>query len=387
VLQSGGCTPVLNRSLYGVVNAALRSDARAGVFGARHGIEGLVRNELIDLGQVSRAAWARIAKSPAASLGTTRHSPTDSEIGAVLRDLRRRRIMNLIIIGGNDSAATGDRIAAAAEASSFPLQVVNVPKTIDNDLVMTDHTPGYGSAARFVALATLGAGLDAAAMSGAAPITVIEVMGRDAGWLAASAALVKTDERDAPHVIGMPEVEIDEDRFTGLIEDACRKYGSAVAVIAENARGIGGKVLGGSGKPEWVDSFGHEYHASPARYLARMLAQRLKVRVRDEKPGTIQRSFMPAVSEVDAREAEEAGRSAVRLALQGQSRVMVTLDRAPGPKYVCVTGVAPLSKVAGAVRRMPDEYIDRDRYFVTDAFIDYARPLVGTRLPRAERLA
>ena len=386
ILQSGGCTPVLNRSLYGIVAEASERRATGEIYGARHGIDGLLKADFVDLRRQSQAAWQRIARQPAAALGTTRHSPEEGELDAALGQLRRHSVRHLFIIGGNDSAATGHRLSAAAGAAGQPLTVVNVPKTIDNDLVLTDHTPGYGSAARFVALATLGAGLDAEAMSGEAPVTVIEVMGRDAGWLAASAALAKRDERDAPHVLGLPEAPVEEEKFLGLIEDAYRRYGFAVAVMAENTRGPGGRVLGGDGPPEWVDSFGHAYYQSPARYIARQAAKRLKVRVRDERPGTIQRSFIPATSPVDAREAEEAGRAAVRLALKGQSNVMVTLVRESDSPYRCTTGAAPLEKVANAVRRMPEEYLDRERYFVTPAFIRYAAPLVGPRVPSPTRL-
>ncbi len=385
VLQSGGCTPVLNRSLYGVAAEALSQHRITGLLGARNGVEGVLKDDFVDLSNTPKASWQRIARQPAAALGTSRHSPASSDISVILERLKQHWVRRLFIIGGNDSAATGHRIAAAARDAGQPLSVIAVPKTIDNDLVLTDHTPGYGSAARFVALATLGAGLDAEAMSGAAPVTVIEVMGRDAGWLAAAAALAKRDERDAPHVLGLPEVPIDEDRFVDLVEDAYRRYGFAVAVVAENVRGPGGRVLGGDGPPDWVDSFGHAYHKSPARHLAQQVAKRLKVRIRDEKPGTIQRSFIPAVSPVDAREAEEAGRAAVRLAINGQSDVMVTLVREGESPYLCTTGTAPLERVAGAVRRMPEEYLDRASYFVTPSFLRYVRPLVGPRIPTATR--
>jgi 6-phosphofructokinase len=263
--------------------------------------------------------------------------------------------------------------------------VLNVPKTIDNDLVLTDHSPGYGSAARFVALAIIGAGQDAQAMGLASPITIIEVMGRDTGWLAASAALAKQSERDAPHVIGLPEVPVEESRFIDLMENTYRRYGFAVAVIAENTRGPEG-VLGNQSDPWFVDDFGHPYYDGPARYLAALVGQRLKIRARYEKPGTIQRSFMSAVSRTDAQEAEMAGRAAVRRALEGHTDEIVTLVRESGRKYLCTTGLAPLEKVAGQVQTMPKEYLDADSYFVTPAFIQYARPLIGSPLPRYGRV-
>ncbi len=384
-MQSGGPTPVINRSLYGVI-AEAASDSRVGkILGARHGIEGVLNDEIVDLTSQPRDLLRRVAAQPAAALGSTRHSLAPEQIGAVMERLDALGIGYLLPIGGNDSAETGHRIAAAASAAGMKLNVVHVPKTIDNDLVGTDHTPGFGSAARFVALATLGAGLEAEAMKRAAPITIIEVMGRDAGWLAASAALSRYEDRDAPHVLGLPEVEVDEERLLGAIEEAYRRHGFAVAVVAENIRTAEG-VVGGGAEPYHVDAFGHEYFQSPASYLARRLMERLGIRVRDEKPGTIQRSFIPAVSPVDAREAEESGRAAVRYALEGRTDIMAALERSPGHAYSCATVAVPLATVAGAVKAMPPDFLDPGQFQVTDAFLDYARPLIGDPIPPPARL-
>ena len=272
-----------------------------------------------------------------------------------------------------------------AENTGQPLTVVNVPKTIDNDLVLTDHCPGYGSAARFIALATMGAGRDAESMGIAAPITIIEVMGRDAGWLAAASALAKRDERDAPHAIGLPEVPIVEDKFLGIIEEAYRRHGFAVAVVAENTRGVNG-VLGGDEEPWYVDDFGHPYYDGPGRYLAMQVSRRLGVRARYEKPGTIQRSMMACVSRTDAEEAELVGRAAVQAAIAGESDVIITLERNPGEGYACITGTAPLADVGGKVKVMPEGFLNRGDYYVTEKFVEYARPLVGGPLPRYGRV-
>ena len=385
VMQSGGCTPVLNKSLFGIVHEADESKAFGKVYGAGFGLEGVLSGELLNLGQLSRAAWNRIARTPAAALGSTRRKLTSEDVPLILETLAKHDIRYWFIIGGNDSAETGHSVSLEARASGYDLTVINVPKTIDNDLVLTDHSPGFGSAARFVALATMGAGRDAEAMGKASPITIIEVMGRDAGWLAASSALAKRDERDAPHIICIPEVPIDEDHFVDAIENAYRRFGFAVAVIAENTRGADG-VLGGDSEPWYVDDFGHPYYDGPARYLAGLVGRRLKVRARYEKPGTIQRSLVSCVSRTDAQEAETVGRAAVRYALDGHTDQIVTLVREPGEKYVCSTGLAPLDKVAGAVKVMPSEYIDASNYFVTDEFIRYVRPLIGGALPRFGRL-
>ena len=386
VMQSGGSTPVINRSLFGVVQEALEGGGLGEIYGASHGLEGLLAGRLIDLRGQGRPRWNRIARTPGATLGSTRRKLRADDVPAVLKLLDEKQVRYLFIIGGNDSAETGHTLHSEAVVAGMPLTVVHVPKTIDNDLAMTDHSPGYGSAARFVALATIGEGRAAGGMGSASPITVIEVMGRDAGWLAASAALARRDEMDAPHVICLPEAPVDENRFLGLVEEAYARYGFAVAVVAENARGAAG-VLGGEQEPWYVDDFGHAYYEGAGRHLAALVGRGLNVRVRYERPGTIQRSMAACVSGTDAREAEMAGRAAVRYALEGATDKMVTLVRGHEAKYACTTGLAPLAQVAGKVKRMPEKYLDPSRYAVTQPFLDYARPLIGTPLPRFDRLA
>ena len=385
VMQSGGPTAVLNRSLAGIVDEASERRALGTLYGASHGLAGLLKGELILLERPSGAAWRRIARAPGAALGSTRRKLGVEDVPVVLEALSERNVGYLFIIGGNDSAETGHGIGVAANAAGYPLSVINVPKTIDNDLAISDHSPGYGSAARFVALATLGAGRDAEAMGEESPITIIEVMGRDAGWLAASAALARREDRDAPHVICIPEVPVVEDQFLGRLEDAYRRHDFAGAVVAENVRGPDG-VLGGNTDPWLVDGFGHPYYEGAGRYLAGLVARRLKVRVRYEKPGTIQRSFIECVSRTDAQEAEMVGRAAVRYAVEGHTDQIVTLMREPGKRYHCTSGLVPLERVAGQVKTMSSEYYDPSTGFVTGNFISYARPLIGSPLPRLGRI-
>ena len=384
VLQSGGPTPVLNRSLFGLVDEASASGAFNKSLGASHGIDGVLSDDLIDLTAQSKATWRRVARTPAAALGSTRRKMRPEDASTVLETLDAHSVRYCFIIGGNDSAETGLGISREAARAGYDLNVVCVPKTIDNDLVLTDHTPGYGSAARFVAVATAGAGRDAESMAKDAPIIIVEVMGRDTGWLAASAALGRREVRDPPHVICVPEIPVDEEHFLTAMETAYATHGFAVAVVAENARGTEG-VLGGQEEPWYVDDFGHAYFDGPGRHLAGLLSRRLKVRAKYEKPGTIQRTFASTLSSTDSAEAEMAGRAAVRSALDGQGDVMVTLQREAGDRYSCATGLAPLDKVAGQVRPMPDDYLNSD-FSVTESFIEYARPLIGGPLPRFGRL-
>ena len=384
VLQSGGCTAVMNRSLHGVADEALSSRAFARVYGARQGVEGLVSGDLVHLGGRSDRMWTRIARSPGAALGSTRRKVTYENLPPIFRTLARHRISHLFLIGGNDSAENAMLLADEHDSRGLDLTVMSVPKTIDNDLAGTDHSPGYGSAARFVALATMGAGRDAEAMGTASPMTVIEVMGRDTGWLAASSTLAKREDRDAPHLICVPETPVCEETFLERMEEACRRFGFAVAVVAENARGPEG-VLGRQDEPRFVDDFGHPYHKGAGRYLAELTEGRLGVRVRYEKPGTIQRSMAALVSSTDAAEAERAGREAVRFALEGRSGEMVSLVRRPGAAYACDFSTVPLSRVAGRVQSMPTRYLNTSLGMATPDFIEYVRPLAG-RLPIFGRL-
>ena len=383
VMQSGGCTHVLNRSLYGIASEFKRA-GRGALYGAPNGLEGILKDRAVDLSQVSEDRWLSVADAPGAAIGSTRRRLREDDVRPVFEYLDRLDIGFWFIIGGNDSADTGHTLHLKARDIGYDLTVVNVPKTIDNDLVLTDHCPGFGSAARFVSMAVMGSGLDAEAMKGASPITIFEVMGRDAGWLAASAALAKREERDAPHLICVPEVPIDEVAFVSKIEDAYTRHGFALAVVSENARSVEG-VLGAGTEPMFIDDFGHEYHDGPARYLAALVSRHLRVRARYEKPGTIQRSFIGALSEADAREAELVGRAAVIASLDGLRDVMITLERLHGPGYRCSTATAPLADVAGKVRRMPLNFLSPDGWSVSQDFLDYASPLVGP-LPHYDRL-
>ena len=387
VMQSGGPTPVINRSLYGVVQEGMVTGAFPKLYGARHAIDGVLTGDFLDLSRTPQNEWERIAATPGSALGTTRSKLKTEHIPRVIEHLKNHDIRYWFMIGGNDSAENARSVAVEAEREGYELSVIHIPKTVDNDLVLTDHTPGYGSAARFIAYATLGSGRDAEAMGKAAPITILEVMGRYSGWMAAASILAKQEERDAPHVIVIPEIPLDENEFLRLVEDAYRKYGFAVAVVEENVRDRNGKPLGDKQEPFYVDDFGHAYYEGAGHYLTALAAKHFKTRVRYDRPNTIQRSFQPVISTSDAREAEMAGRAAVRAALAGETQKMVSLVREPGDEYVCTTGLVPLDEVATAVRTMPPEYLDTANSLVTDAFVAYALPLIGEPpLPRFGRV-
>ena len=385
LVQSGGPTHVINQSLAGAVEEAMRAGRFDRVYGADHGMHGVMERKFFDLTAQPKGAWSAIARTPSAALGTARRKLSPEEMPQAMENLADLGVTCLIGIGGNDSAENAYELGQFAAAHGRNINVIGVPKTVDNDLTETDHCPGYGSAARFLALSTMSTARDAEAMGRERPITIIEAMGRNSGWLPLAAALGKREDRDAPHIVCTPERSINESRFLGMLEEAICKWGFAVAVVSENVKGPNGPL--GSGKAEYVDEFGHAYYPSPAEYLAKLAARRLKHRVRFEKPGTIARSMVATTSKVDAAEAYMVGREAARHAVKGRTGVMVTLVRTSEKPYRCDTGLAPLEAIAGKERLLPEGFVQDDETGLpTQAFYDYAMPLIGAPLPRFARL-
>lgn len=384
--QSGGCTAVINASLAGVIDEALSQPRIDGIYGMLNGVQGLLEKHIVDLRAEAPETLSGLRETPSAALGSCRFKLDDEQLASIFELLRAHDIRYFLYIGGNDSADTSARLDRLARERSYELFVIGVPKTIDNDLPFTDHCPGYGSVARYLAVSTLEAGLDTEAMRRFDPVKIIEVMGRDAGWLAAGSALGKRDERDAPHLIYFPELHLDVDAFLADVQRVYDRVGYVVAVVPERITDLQGNVVAGSTEPTFVDAFGHGYFESPAAYLVREVTAKLGLRARFDKPGTIQRMSLALASRADLEEAYMAGRAAVRHAAEGQSGSMVTLVRQPGAEYVCTTGLAPLAEVAHSVKLMPRDFVNPEANFVTQAFIDYATPLIGDPLPRYARL-
>lgn len=386
VAQAGGATAVINSSLAGIIDAARASGRFPAVIGARRGIEGVLRQDFVDLSAQPPDLVQQVARTPSAALGVTRLRLSSETSQLALDVLARYDVGAFVYIGGNDSAETALRLAAAARRAGYPLQVVVVPKTIDNDLAGTDHCPGYGSIARFLALATRDAGLDTEATAGLYPVKLIEVMGRNAGWVAAATALAQQAPGDAPHLVFFPERPPESlDALLEEIAAAYERFGYVVAVVPETLRDAQGRPLGG-GRASWVDPFGHPYYPGPAPVLVHLVEQRLRLRARYDKPGTIARMFMASVSPVDWREAYEAGATAVELLCAGASDVMVTIERLSDDPYRVRYGSVPLAAVANRERRLPDEFIGDNGRSVTVAFRRYALPLLGDPIPPYARL-
>ena len=375
--QSGGPTAVINASLAGVI-AEAKAQNFARVLGLRRGILGALRADLADLSAVSDHGLERLRRTPSAALGSCRYKLQPGDAQKAADFLLEQDADAFVYIGGNDSADTALQVAHAA---SGKLTVVGVPKTIDNDLPGTDHCPGYGSAARFVAQITRETALDTQAMRATDPIRLIEVMGRHAGWLPGSAWLARQRERDAPHLVYLPERPRSIDAITEDVRTTYARLGWCVVVLCENQPTPDGNIIGASDQPRWVDAFGHAYFDSPAQWLARHLQETLEVRVRFDKPGTIQRMATAYVSRTDREEAELVGCQAVRLAANEVSGVMVSLEREDNPTYRVTTGTTPLEVVANRQKRLPPEFINNDGNGLTEAFVAYAQPLIGEPLP------
>ncbi len=379
--QSGGATAVINASLVGAVEAAMQETRIGDIYGMRYGIEGFLQEDILDLRQQPIDIWQRLLHTPSAALGSCRYKLQEDDPARVISLFRKYNIRYLVYIGGNDSADTAHRLAQFAQQSGYDLQAISVPKTIDNDLPFTDHCPGYGSAARFIAMATMDSTLNTIAIPTHYPVKVIETMGRNAGWLAAASALGKRDEIDPPHIILMPEQPVHEDRYLAQVEEVYRRLGYVIVVVSEAARDEQGQPLGSSGQVG-TDAFSHPLLSGAAQYLVELVKKHLRLRARFDKPGDLQRMASHSISTTDRDEAYLVGQQAIHALMHGESDKMVTLVRHDEPTYHCTTDLVELAEIANVQQLMPADYLDESKTMVTQAFYDYALPLIGEPLPQ-----
>jgi 6-phosphofructokinase 1 len=385
--QSGGPTAVINASLAGVVEEASRHAEIGDIYGAVNGVEGLLKESLVDLRAESEETLTLLPRTPSAALHSCRKKLSDADYQRLLTIFQAHNVRYFCYLGGNDSADTAHRIGLLAEKSGWEMRVMGVPKTVDNDLAYTDHCPGYGSVARFSALATRDAGLDTIAMHTVDIVKIIETMGRNAGWITASTALAREQPGDPPHLIYLPERPFDPERFLADVKAQVEQGRGCVIAVCEGLRDAKGDILVSFKHALGTDSFGHSQLGGVGDYLVNLIAEGLSLKARFDKAGTIQRSFGLAQSTVDVAEAKMVGEAAVAQACQGVSDQMIALVRVNQEPYRCQTGLAPLAAVANAERPLPDEFISESGNDVTPAFIAYARPLIGGSLPRYARLA
>ena len=385
--QSGGPTAVINQSLVGVIEAAKTSRAIGRLLGARYGVRGIIEENFVDLKGIRAGVLEKVAATPASALGSTRDKPDEAYCQRIFEVFARHNVRYFFYIGGNDSADTARIVNELADEAGYELRVFHIPKTIDNDLLVTDHCPGYGSAGRFVAAAFMGDDRDGASLPG---IKINVVMGRHAGWLTAASALGRQDESDGPHLVYVPEVPFSIRSFVADVRATYGRYGRCQIAASEG-------IADETGTPVTValamelghrverDSHGNvQLSGSGALgdflsdYIKGELGERYKtLRVRADTFGYLQRSFPGFASPVDQAEARQCGRKAVEFAMAGDLDGSVAIKRLKGQRYRVKLVRAELRDVARETKKMPRRYLNKAGNNITEGFRKYALPLIG----------
>lgn len=385
IAQGGGPTPVINASLYGVVREATREMGASSKFwGARNGITGVLQNRWIDLRTVSGPLWARIAGTPGSALGSCRKMLSAEEAAQAVSTLREMDVRYFFYIGGNDSMDTALKMNRAASELHYDMACCGIPKTIDNDLPCTDHCPGFGSAARYIAQSAADLGSDIRSLP--TPVSILEVMGRDAGWLTAATLLARKDPDDAPHLIYVPEIPLTREKFLKDVRSVYDRLGWVVVAVSEGIRDESGESWGSRRNEKTTDDFGHGLLGDVAASLASLVTSELSLRARSEKPGLLGRSSALMVSSADRREAEEVGAFGFSWTLKAHTGFMASIERRPGPAYRVSYGAVPLDQVADQTRLLPLDYVTESRNDIKTEYRAYAEPLIGGPLAQYARL-
>lgn len=386
VAQGGGPTAVINQSMVGVVLEARKFTQVTSVYGAIQGVRGIVNEDFLDLTQETTHNLEQVGMTPASALFSTRDKPDEKYCLEMFRVMRAHDVRYFFYIGGNDSADTVRIVNQEAEKAGYEFRAVHIPKTIDNDLVVNDHTPGYGSAARFVAQALIGTNLDNAALPG---VYIAVIMGRNAGFLTAASAVARKYPDDGPHLIYLPERPFSVDKFLEDVKAVYDRFDRCVAAVSEG-------IVDAQGNPiltKLLDHVEKDAHGnvqlSGTGALGDLLAQHVEhhlsvKRIRSDTFGYLQRSFFGCVSDVDQHEAREVGERAVQFALWHNMDGSVTIHRTGN--YSVDYRMSPLEEIAAKTRTMPDEFINDEGNDVTDAFLFYVRPLLGSGLQSPHRL-
>ncbi|MBE6428560.1 MAG: 6-phosphofructokinase [Planctomycetaceae bacterium] len=385
--QSGGPTSVINSSLCGVIQACAKYPEAIGkIYGMRYGIEGFMKEMLIDLGAQREEIVEGLKSTPSSALGSCRHKLQDEDFPVVLELFKKYDIRYYFLIGGNDTMDTIHRIEKYCREQGYELIGVGIPKTVDNDLFATDHTPGFGSAARYVALSVMQAGMLARDMNHVDQFVVFQTVGRSAGWLPAAAACAKRAEDDAPHIILLPERPFETEKFLAEAKAAYDKYGWVSVVCGEGVCFADGSPISATSVNDRFGNkeFGAMGGTSAAMVLHQLLSKEFGWRGEFQVTESLQMSAADRAMPNDIEEAYACGARAVELAVGGTSGVMVTIQRESNSPYTWSLGTAPLKDVALGEKPMPDEFICEDRSFVTEACLEYLRPLVG-ELPKYVR--
>lgn len=382
--QSGGPTAAINSSLAGVYRTAKDRGAKK-VYGMLHGIQGLLKERYIDLSEhiTNELDVELLKRTPAAYLGSCRYKLPEIHENRdvyekIFEILNKLEIEAFIYIGGNDSMDTIKKLSDYAIVTGQPTRFVGCPKTIDNDLALTDHTPGYGSAAKYIGTSVKEIIRDGFCLEyEKGVVTIVEIMGRNAGWLTGATALAKTEDCDGPDLIYLPEVPFDVDKFLQKVKDLLKKKSSIVVVVSEGIKLADGRYvceLGSVG--DYVDAFGHKQLQGTATYLANFLAAECNCKTRAVELSTLQRSASHMASRVDIDEAFMVGGAAVKAADEGDTGKMVVIDRVSDDPYMSATGIYDVHRIANEEKLVPREWMNREANYVTKDFIDYIKPLI-----------
>ena len=382
--QSGGPTAAINSSLAGVYRTAIDRGAKK-VYGMRHGIQGLLNEDYIDLSEHIQTDLdvELLKRTPAAYLGSCRYKLPEihediATFDKIFSILDKLEIECFIYIGGNDSMDTIKKLSDYAILTGQSQKFVGVPKTIDNDLALTDHTPGYGSAAKYIATSTKEVIRDGLGFSyKKQQVIIIEIMGRNAGWLTGAAALSRGEDCDGPDLIYLPELTFDIEKFTAKVRKLLTRKDVVVVAVSEGIRIQDGRYVSELGSAsDYVDAFGHKQLTGTASYLANVIHRDIGCKTRAVEFSTLQRSAAHLASRVDVNEAFMVGGAAVKAADEGDSGKMVVIDRVSDDPYQCATGIYDVHKIANGEKMVPREWITKDGTYVTEEFIDYVRPLI-----------
>ncbi|MEW5921136.1 MAG: 6-phosphofructokinase [Bacillota bacterium] len=373
VAQSGGPTAVINNSVCGVIQAWEEQGNAGRLYGAMHGIKGVLEEKFINLSAQSRDIVEGLRHTPGAALGSCRYRLQEEDYLKLLRIFQKENIRYFFYIGGNDSMDTANKVNRLALQEQYELYVIGIPKTVDNDLPFTDHCPGYGSAAKFLATTVMETSIDLKGLLMSKSVTIMEVMGRNAGWLAASTTLARRSDDDGPHLIYLPEVPFKRERFLADVETVYREMGHVYIVASEGLVDENGEYIFAA---KSRDSFGHCMLGGLAETLKTMVEREVGIKVRCNIPGTVQRAAAHCASAVDAAEAYMTGTEAVRMAARGCSGIMVTLVRDGGEDYRCLPGSVELGRVANIEKKIPLDWINSAGNGVREQFIHYVRPLI-----------
>ncbi|MCB1846766.1 MAG: 6-phosphofructokinase [Halieaceae bacterium] len=379
--QSGGVTAVINASACGVIETARQHRDRIGkVYAGRNGIIGALREDLIDTSKESKAAIRGLLTTPSGAFGSCRHKlksleDNRAEYERLIEVFKAHNIGYFFYNGGGDSADTCLKVSQLSESMGYPLQAIHVPKTIDNDLPLTDNCPGFGSVAKYVAISTREAALDVASMcETSTKVFILEVMGRHAGWIAAAAGLAGKGADEAPHIILFPEIAFDRDKFLARVKRTVKRCGYCVIVASEGAQYRDGRFLAESGLK---DAFGHSQLGGLAPFLAGLVKDELGYKYHWAVADYLQRSARHIASQTDVDQAYALGQAAVEFALRGDNAVMPCIVRGKGKRYRWSIGEARLQDVANVEKKMPRHYISRDGFGITDEAREYLAPLIA----------